>query len=204
MTTASTRRRPGRPTALDVRIQLPDGSTTTVAERIVALLAGAVPLHTAAAAAGVNQETLRVWLNTGARIGQELAARKRTTAALTPLEKACWEFSARVATAEAGWVVDALCGIEEARRGGRKVVRTTERHDSQGAVVERTIVTEELAPNIAAAQWLLERRYPEEWGRRRLEVTGPDGGPVITSPADVAADMRAFLEERKAQREGGA
>lgn len=29
-----------------------------------------------------------------------------------------------------------------------------------------------------AYAWYLERRYPDRWGRRRLEVTGPDGGAV--------------------------
>lgn len=28
------------------------------------------------------------------------------------------------------------------------------------------------------AMWLLERLHPDEWGRRRLEITGADGGPV--------------------------
>ena len=30
----------------------------------------------------------------------------------------------------------------------------------------------------AAAAWKLERRSPEKWGRRRVEVTGADGVPV--------------------------
>ena len=29
-----------------------------------------------------------------------------------------------------------------------------------------------------AAAWRLERRHPEKWGRRRVEMTGADGGPV--------------------------
>lgn len=29
-----------------------------------------------------------------------------------------------------------------------------------------------------AAAWRLERRHPEQWGRRRVEMTGADGGPV--------------------------
>lgn len=29
-----------------------------------------------------------------------------------------------------------------------------------------------------AASWLLERRWPDEYGQRRVEITGKDGGPV--------------------------
>jgi hypothetical protein len=29
-----------------------------------------------------------------------------------------------------------------------------------------------------AAAWILERRYPEHFGRRQLEVTGSGGGPI--------------------------
>lgn len=29
-----------------------------------------------------------------------------------------------------------------------------------------------------AAAWRLERRHPQQWGRRRVEMTGAEGGPV--------------------------
>lgn len=29
-----------------------------------------------------------------------------------------------------------------------------------------------------AAAWYLERKHPERWGRRRLEITGPEGDPI--------------------------
>ncbi len=31
------------------------------------------------------------------------------------------------------------------------------------------------------AAWILERRFPDRWGRKRLEVSGPDGSPVPIS-----------------------
>ena len=30
----------------------------------------------------------------------------------------------------------------------------------------------------AAAAWRLERRHPDQWGRRLVEVSGRDGGPI--------------------------
>lgn len=41
-----------------------------------------------------------------------------------------------------------------------------------------------------ASAWLLERRFPETWGRNRIEVTGKDGGPVA-----IAASIDAKLAQ---------
>lgn len=40
-----------------------------------------------------------------------------------------------------------------------------------------------------ARAWLLERRFPEEFGRHRLEVSGPDGKPV---PVDMNLTVEYF------------
>jgi hypothetical protein len=45
--------------------------------------------------------------------------------------------------------------------------------------------------NTTAACWFLERAYPEEYGRQRLEITGADGGPVT-----LGADLRAAQKVR--------
>ena len=34
--------------------------------------------------------------------------------------------------------------------------------------------------NWPAAAWKLERRYPEMYGRQRVEMTGAEGGPIAT------------------------
>lgn len=39
-----------------------------------------------------------------------------------------------------------------------------------------------------AAAWRLQHRFPERWGRARVEVSGPEGGPV-----QVQADWRSEL-----------
>jgi len=36
-----------------------------------------------------------------------------------------------------------------------------------------------LAPTWQAAAWKLERRYPEMYGKQRMELTGANGGPVV-------------------------
>lgn len=53
-----------------------------------------------------------------------------------------------------------------------------------------------------AAAWRLERRHPEQWGRRRVEVTGEDGGPVDVEvgPMTVLDLVRLACEADETQR----
>lgn len=195
----------GAPSALTRTLELPDGTTTTTAERILTLVEGGVPLTHAAGAAGVTATTLKDWLAIGGRVAVDLASRRRTRVSLTPHEQACFDFSARTAERREGWIANALLGVNEAREGGRVLTKTVTKTTADGAV-ETSVTVEELAPNVTAATWMLSHALPAEFGRQRLEVTGPDGGPLTVdlSPADVAADMRAFLEERRRQREDAA
>ena len=61
------------------------------------------------------------------------------------------DFSEAIKTAEGGAVVGWLVKIEKAATEG----------------------------NWQAAAWKLERRYPEMYGKQRLELTGANGGPVV-------------------------
>lgn len=56
-----------------------------------------------------------------------------------------------------------------------------------------------------AAAWLLERRFPETYGRRMVEVVGKDGGPVEIDVAasELLAELRA-LSGREAYTPNGA
>jgi hypothetical protein len=46
-----------------------------------------------------------------------------------------------------------------------------------------------------AAAWLLERRFPNEFGRRSVEVSGPDGGAI---PIAASHDLPRFLNSPEA------
>ena len=61
------------------------------------------------------------------------------------------DFSEAIKTAEGGAVVGWLAKIEKAATEG----------------------------NWQAAAWKLERRYPDMYGRQRVEVSGPDGGAIV-------------------------
>lgn len=44
---------------------------------------------------------------------------------------------------------------------------------------------------------MLARRNPKQWGRRRLEISGPDGGPVESSDVPAVDYDKLSLEERE-------
>lgn len=49
-----------------------------------------------------------------------------------------------------------------------------------------------------ASAWYLERSYPEQFGRRRLEVTGAEGGPIRVDVEGLEAEIEALIGgERK-------
>jgi hypothetical protein len=58
-----------------------------------------------------------------------------------------------------------------------------------------------------AAAWKLERRYPQMYGRRAIEVSGPEGGPVqVVSVQDVvnAREQAQRWERERFGQQGGA
>ena len=40
--------------------------------------------------------------------------------------------------------------------------------------------------NWQAAAWKLERRYPDQYGRNRVEITGPEGAPISITFSKIA------------------
>lgn len=71
-------------------------------------------------------------------------------------------FSEALKLAEGEGVLKSLAVIERAANGVR---------GEDGEYV--------LIPSWQAAAWKLERRYPEMYGKQRLELTGANGGPVV-------------------------
>ena len=48
-----------------------------------------------------------------------------------------------------------------------------------------------------ASAWLLERRHPEDYGKQRMEISGPDGGPVQVQSlaAEIAAQLATVSDK---------
>lgn len=169
----------GRPTRMnDVLHVTTDGRQVTVRDRILDALNAGNYVETACALAGVHKDTFYGWCKLGAKAAADLHAERRTPDALTDHEQECMEFSDAVAEAQARSEARDVAQLAELARGGRVTEVVEVKKDAAGRVVETKTRTDVSEPNAAVLQWRLERRFPDRWGRRRLEVTGADGGPV--------------------------
>ncbi len=95
--------------------------------------------------------------------------------------------------------------IIDAAKGGREWVETRveQKLDKYGQI--RTLIssiTHVEPPRWQAAAWLLERRYPQDYGRQVTELQGKGGGPievdeVTLSDADRAKRIAQIVERAK-------
>lgn len=191
----------GRPSKIDTVVltrTTEDGTTVkvTAGERIIQCLRMGSYMETAAATAGVDKTTVYEWLKVGATATDKVHRQGIPASKLTAHERKCMEFSHAVDEAQALAEMDDLATLAELAAGGAEHVTTTTKRDSNGNVVEHTTKVERLAPNAAVLTWRLERRHPERWGRRRIEVTGPDGEavPVDVRVAGIVAAARAWAD----------
>ena len=52
--------------------------------------------------------------------------------------------------------------------------------------------------NWQADAWYLERRYPNRWGKRVQELTGPDGGDITVTVVDYRRGLAALAPDAEA------
>lgn len=182
----------GRPTKLDQVVRTrDDGTNVTAGEQVIDRVQLGMPLAAAADSAGLDRVTLHRWRVEGARLRAEHAQGRlrRPNRKQSNLIAFCNGLERAEAEAEAS----RLAIVQRAAVGGGVTTKTTVKTDASGNVVERTTVTETLAPQWTAAAWWLERRRGYV---KRYEVTGADGQPLV--PPDEAArgladSLRDFL-----------
>ncbi len=141
-------------------------------------------LITAAAYAGVAYSTLNGWLAEG-RVAEEGPKHDL----YVDLERARAEAEVRT-----------VALLNRAQQGGQLVSRTTRTlRDGTQETEERFSVGD-----VKAMTFFLQHGFPANWGgRSRVEVSGPDGGPIeVTDPAVVALreNFRAFMDTPEAQQ----
>lgn len=143
----------------------------------------------AAARCGVAVDTYRGWLREGTRLRAALTAgtyidedgRPRTRGQLRKAERQLVELAETVEQAETEGRLMLLGLAEQLSRGGLEAGEETvvETVTPQGSVVtERRRKSSRTLPDGAMIRWRLERRFPQDFGTRRVELTGADGGPV--------------------------
>jgi len=217
---------PGRPPtdlgAVVAYVEHPDGKRepVTLADRIVETIGSCLFLQDAAAAVGFPVETLRLWRKTGARVSRQLLNGEKRLSDLSKYEQQCGELSIRWDRAEMEARKSLLGVTWKVATGGvtrtevtTKVVHNENVDPSAGRVIETTTKEIEVLPNASMLSWLLERRWPDDFGRRgRLELTGAEGGPVQVEDASAAveklrsaiADVREATAENEAVTGNGA
>lgn len=191
----------GAPTSIDqIVAETTEGVPITAAERIISTLETGEYVHAAAQAASITVSVYYEWVAAGAAAHRKHAAGER----LTANEKRYAQFASDVAAAQAEGRARILGAIHGAAVGGAVRKTITTKTIGQGTdndpIVETTVKEETLAPDVQAATWMAERKWPKDWGRRQqIEVTGEDGGPIrVSSPLAELVAITDQMERRAA------
>jgi hypothetical protein len=173
----------------------------TIMDRVEETIRQGAFLHDAAARVGVTVETLRRWITTGNASAADVLSGRRRLSQLNAHERRCVELAERVERAEAEAKVVLTGTAMKVARGGFKRMETTRKTTGQGPP-EVTVREIEAAPDAHMLSWMLSHRWPEDFGRNRLEVTGPGGGPLAVDVTPVAERLREALAEVRANMNG--
>ena len=145
------RKPPAKPRGRPTKLSAP------VAARIVKALSLGMSYKDAAMAGGVHEETLAAWRKRGVEEPRSIYAHF-----LGQIDKAA--------------ELTGITYLEAVRRSiMESPVRVREhiKQDENGKVIMKEIHRETLPPDIKGAMWWLERRFPEQFGRRdQMEHTG--------------------------------
>lgn len=171
----------------------PGTLTQEVHDTIVTFVRAGNYIDAASALAGRPSRTVYDWLRIGARLEET------GTQPATDYEQKCLAFSHAVRKAQAEAEAEDVLAIGQIASGGTTTSsKTVEVKDANGRTIETRTTTDVAGPSLAALQWRLERRFPDRWGRQRVEVTGADGGPVevAVSPVEKLAAKVAEVRDR--------
>lgn len=200
---AATKKRPiGRPLELQRVYMEADGDKEEilVADRIIAAVRAGNDLVISAASVGINKDTLRDYLATGARtLIAQASGKVWVHGDFTAKEHACAEFSARVTIAQSEFEIATNMLIDRVARGGIPTQTTTVKRgrvlqaDGTWATeeIERTVKTSTTLPDWKAAMQRLIYRHPDRYARNRLELHVGDA--PLTDPMDIADDEAVAL-----------
>lgn len=179
----------------------------TVAALLDALGKGA-SVEAACACAGLGRATFYDWMNRAYDIAQRVHAAREIgqppEEVRDPEALALLRFAEAVEQVRAERQVRMLGIVDKVARGGYPTkVKSTLLPDGT-EVTER----EWASPDWRAAAWWVERAFPAQFGKQaathRVEVSGPQGGPIAVESATVVAALSARLHEAlAAARERG-
>lgn len=181
----------------------PDGRVVTVQDAIVDHLRAGNYVETAAAAVGVNRTSLHRYLARGAKA---LRLSAETGKAVPKPDKVYADFSARVQEAASQAEAAMLDMLTRLASGGLQVTETSIEYVLNGDVrteTKRTETTRNLAPNVRAIMWRLERRNPGHWGRAGSLAPMTEDGAPVPSREERIDSIEAMLTDYQTGYEDG-
>ena len=150
---AAKRKTPARPNGRPTKL------TVSVSARIVKAVALGLSYRDAATAGGVHEKTLEEWRTRGYR--------ERGSSSIYA------RFMGQVDRAAEKTAISYLEAVRKSIMESPVRVREHVKKDESGKVILTEIHTETLPPDIKGAMWWLERRFPEQFGRReQMEHAG--------------------------------
>lgn len=196
--TTTGRGRVGRKHELDRTITV-QGREQTVEDLAIERIRTGIPIIEAAAGVGIRRQTIHEWRRRGVR------ARERHIAgeAVTEDEERMIRFADRCDQAEAEGFSIEWTRLGQLAAGGLVAERTvvTIKTDADGKVVSRSEETQQsrTLPSESAIKFRLGVRYGV---RERVELSGPDGGPIPVELAAAALTARLVELGRRSGRPG--
>lgn len=167
-----------------------DGRLWSLGEVIIDWVGQAIHPKLATARAGVTLATVERWIRLASRVQQQLTLNPDKR--LAPEDARLVQFAVDLERARAEGLARFQAIYAREARGGRVVTTVTEKVNRDGVVVERVTKQEEMAPDLRAIEWLLERSAPEVFGKAALEVTLGDRRDPLDAEDRAAAVLDAI------------
>lgn len=172
----------------------PKGSTRLhpgLIEEVAALVRDKRTLDSACVSAGIPMATYRKWKGRGMEALMVLDA----TGVIPEGEAIFVDFVLALEKARAEAHAE-VAGVAHRLMLGGEVSAITRTYNDAGDVIQETI--EFTKPDRQAILWWLERSFPMDY-QRRVELSGPDGGPI---PVEVEVSARESLKQKMGQVAG--
>lgn len=181
----------------------------TVTDVVVETMGMGGFLKDAAARIGVPVDALRTWRTLGHRSLGQITTGQRRRSEMSQHERNCMAMAARMDEAEAGARTRLLDVAGKLAHGGLTRTETTIKTTQptvDGVLVGEPIEVERVTREIEAGPdghmigWLLQHRWPADFNRSRLEVTGADGGAILVDSTPIVEKVRAHLADIRSAR----
>jgi hypothetical protein len=110
------------------------------------------------------------------------------------------QFLIKVDEARDRWRTAAETRIEAATRPGRRTIETI-RTDARGRVIEKSVRTENVEPDMATLRWRMQVHPAtrDDYRPPRQEITGEAGGPITVDVEHKAESLIDAIRKLKAQ-----